>query len=91
MAEGKKLSKKTQEQQLEAMHAILQRIASDPDFREQIQNNPEQALRDAGLDDDAIQALQSYQPSGVEGQRKCSWTCFFGDWGTTQASWSYDC
>ena len=88
MAKG---NKKIQEQQLEAMQTILRRIASEPNFREEIQNNPEQALRNAGLNDNAIQALGSYQPSGVEAQRGCSWTCFFGDWGTTKADWSYSC
>lgn len=62
----------------EKAQQILRRIESDPAFRQQVEEAPEEALTGAGLPADAVEDFLRESGSGeVAGYRGCTSTCGF--------------
>lgn len=62
----------------EKAQEILNRLESDPSFKQQVESDPEGTLTSAGLPKDAVEDfVREAQLAEVGGYRDCSSTCLF--------------
>jgi hypothetical protein len=89
-------AKRLQEQR-EAADRILAKLGVNPEMREKLLADPKRMWEEAGIQED----FKPFQPTAdVEHvdisyvkviEPMCSYTCFFGNWFTTESSSTADC
>ena len=67
---------------------IIDRIASDPQFAQQLKSNPEQALQSAGLAQEAEQLAAAMPEEGETGGYNYGWSAICGCLGWTSYRYS---